>query len=708
MACMALVPDRARASSRGRPPVGTYGPADLLSAYGLTSARGAASGGPVTVAIVDAYNDPHARRDLAAYRAHYGLPACRARGVAPCLRIVNSSGGATRPRADRTGDWEFEASVDLDMVSAICPSCHILLVEARSDSIASLAAAEDYASRHASVVSNSWGSGAEFTGENAYDSHFDHPGVAIVVAAGDSGYGTQYPAASQFVTAVGGTTLIGATPASPGTQSAWSGSGSGCSSLEPKPAWQQPATPSRCQNRTDADVSAEADPHTPVAVYDTASSAAPGIARGWNAAGGTSVATPIIAGVYALAGRPAAGSYPASYPYQHRADFTDVTSGSNGSCEATRRYLCTAGPGYDGPTGLGTPDGTGGFTRPSGGVTLTDPGTQDLALGQPLRLRIAAARGGLTFAAQGLPAGLHVGHSDGLLSGTPTAAGIFTVTVTATGRSAGSGSVRFAIVVVRGLSARDPAAGQVRLDGHGKCLAAGRRAGARVEIRRCTGKVAEDWRFVPGADPGGAGALILGGRCLSIGAGTGGRAGLRACTGSADQWWQYRSTNQLYSPGYGRCLAAPDAGTGNAALVVISSCRRSAAQSWELPPGPVLSAVAGQCLADPSDGAAGTRITISPCGTSSAQRWTMKRDATLRIRGLCLAVANASMQDNAGIELARCSGSASQKWFTGPAGELVNGSSGRCLADPGNATAGGTPLAQEDCYGQPGELWAVS
>ena len=259
----------------------------------------------------------------------------------------------------------------------------------------------------AAPVSDSWGSGAEFTGENAFDSRFNHPGVAIVAAGGDAGYGTQYPAASQFVTAVGGTTLIGATPDSGGSQLAWSGTGSGCSSLEPKPAWQQAATPSGCQNRTDTDIAAVADPHTPVAIYDSAGSTVPGIATGWNAAGGTSVATPIIAAVYVLAGGPAASTYPASYPYLHPGAFSDVTSGSNGRCEAARRYLCTARAGYDGPTGLGTPSGPGGFAGTAGAVSVMDPGTQDLAVGQRIRLRIAAAGTGghrLAFAGRGLPA----------------------------------------------------------------------------------------------------------------------------------------------------------------------------------------------------------------------------------------------------------------------------------------------------------------
>ena len=712
MTCMALVPSRARATADAGPPAGAYAPAELLSAYGLAPAAASVPGGQATVAIVDAYHDRRAAHDLAVYRAHYGLPRCSASGAARCLRIVNASGGSRLPRTDRTGDWEFEESVDLDMVSAICPLCHIPLVEAASDSISSLAAAEGYASRHASVVSDSWGSGAEFTGENAFDSRFNHPGVAIVAAGGDAGYGTQYPAASQFVTAVGGTTLIGATPDSSGSQTAWSGTGSGCSSLEPKPAWQQAATPSGCQNRTDTDVAAVADPHTPVAIYDSAGSTIPGIATGWNAAGGTSVATPIIAAVYVLAGGPAASTYPASYPYLHPGAFSDVTSGSNGRCEAARRYLCTAGTGYDGPTGLGTPSGPGGFAATAAAVSVIDPGTQDLAVGQRIRLRIAAAGTGgdrLAFAVRGLP-GPRLGRSDGVLSGRPAATGTFRVTVSATGAGTAQGSVKFAIIVVRRMTDHFPVAGPVRLDGDRTCLvtSGGHGPGARAEIGRCAGPAAQDWRFVPGGSPGSAGMLKIHGDCLGR-ACRGAGLVLRACTGSPRQRWQYRTRDRLYNPASGRCLTDPACRTTSGTRVLIRSCGTSAAQSWELPAGPVLSAVACRCLTGPAgSGSPGIPIAISPCRRSGGQRWTPNRDGTLRIRGECLAVAGRSAQDGAAIVLARCAGTASQKWLPAPGGELLNGGSGRCLADPGNARMACTRLVQEDCYGQPGELWAVS
>lgn len=222
---------------------------------------------------------------------------------------MNQTGGTSLPGTDPTGGWEAEESLDLDMVSAICPNCHILLAEASSPSITDLATAENTAvAQGATAVSNSWGSGAEFIGETSFDSAFNHPGVAITAAAGDSGYGTQYPAASPYVTSVGGTSLYYVTPPTNAWfQNAWSGTGSGCAVLEPAPPWQQAAgSPfGGCRNRTQSDVSADADPQYGIGVYDTW--AAPGLNVGWNFMGGTSEATALIAGVYALAGprRPA-------------------------------------------------------------------------------------------------------------------------------------------------------------------------------------------------------------------------------------------------------------------------------------------------------------------------------------------------------------------------------------------------------------------
>lgn len=320
-----------------------YNPADLQSAYKLPSATG---GSGQTVAIVDAFNDPNAEADLAVYRAQFGLSACTTANG--CFRKVNQTGGTSLPRANV--GWAEEISLDLDMVSAICPNCHILLVEASSSSFTNLATAVNTAVRlGASTVSNSYGGGESST-ETSLASSYNHPGVIITASSGDSGFGVQVPAAFNTVVAVGGTSLTRSSGTRGWAETAWSGAGSGCSAFISKPSWQ---TDTGCSRRTVADVSAVADPNTGVSVYDTY-----GNVGGWLVFGGTSVASPVIASVYALAGN-ASSINAASSLYSHRSSLFDVTSGSNGSCGGS--YLCTAGPGYDGPTGLGTPNGTGAF-----------------------------------------------------------------------------------------------------------------------------------------------------------------------------------------------------------------------------------------------------------------------------------------------------------------------------------------------------------
>ncbi|MCL2554791.1 MAG: peptidase S8 [Actinomycetia bacterium] len=351
MACKALKvtsgANSLAASARSVNPAATpsgYGPSDLQSAYALPSTGGSGA----TVAIVDAYDDPNAESDLATYRAQYGLPACTTANG--CFKKVGQSGTSTLPSAD--AGWAEEISLDLDMVSATCPSCHILLVEATSATMANLGKSVNTAvSLGAKYVSNSYG-GGESSSDTSYDSsYFNHPGVAITVSAGDSGYGAEYPAASKYVTAVGGTSLKKSSTTRGWTDTVWSGTGSGCSAYDAKPTWQ---TDTGCAKRTIADVSAVADPATGVAVYDSY-----GGDSGWEVFGGTSASSPIIASVYALAGTPSSGSTPASFPYAHTSSLNDVTSGSNGSCSSS--YLCTAKSGYDGPTGLGTPNGTTAF-----------------------------------------------------------------------------------------------------------------------------------------------------------------------------------------------------------------------------------------------------------------------------------------------------------------------------------------------------------
>ncbi len=338
------------------------GPTQIQSAYKLAGLN--ASGR--TVAIVDAFNDPNAASDLATFRNAYGLPACTTANG--CFKQVNQN-GATSPLPSGDYGWAEEESLDVDAVSSACPTCHILLVEASSASTAALSKAENSAAKAAGVVaiSNSYG-GSEASSETSSDSSYNHPGLAVTVSSGDDGFGVEYPAASQFVTAVGGTTLAQASNARGWTETAWSGAGSGCSSFEPKPSWQHDTG---CAKRTVADVSADADPNSGLGVYDTYNNCGSssscdvlieeGVAEGldgWAQVGGTSLSSPLIASVYALAGNTAAITY-GSFPYSHTTSLFDVTSGSNGSCGGS--YLCTAGTGYDGPTGLGTPNGTGAF-----------------------------------------------------------------------------------------------------------------------------------------------------------------------------------------------------------------------------------------------------------------------------------------------------------------------------------------------------------
>jgi hypothetical protein len=374
-----------------------WGATDLQSAYNLPTDGGAGQ----TVAIVDAFDDPNAEADLAVYRQQYGLPACTA--ASGCFSKVDQRGGTDYPTPD--AGWSGEISLDLDMVSAVAPNARILLVEADDNSFENLGSSVDEAvALGAKFVSNSYGSdyrggsGEDPSETTVLDAYYNHPGVAVTVSTGDYGYGVGYPAASQYVTSVGGTTLTrdSATPRG-WTEAAWSDAGSGCSAYEPKPAFQ---TDTGCDHRALADVSAVAEG---VAVYQTYGNG------GWAVYGGTSVSSPIIASVYADAGAPVAGTYPNSYPYGAQSGINDITAGSNGSCSPS--YLCNGATGYDGPTGLGTPSGLAAFrTGPHGELTGT---VTDAATGTPISGATISAgddvahTGAAGTYALSLPAGSH-------------------------------------------------------------------------------------------------------------------------------------------------------------------------------------------------------------------------------------------------------------------------------------------------------------
>ena len=350
--------------------VSGYTPTDLNSAYKLLALPPVGSNfswNGKTVAIVDAYDNPNAASDLLKYRKQFNLPLCSTSSTSPstsdlvgCLFTKANQNGAASPLPGGNTGWGQEIDLDIEMASASCPNCKILLVEASSNSFTNLAAAVDRAATMgASAISNSYG-GGEFFSETSstYNSHFNHSGIAITAAAGDSGYGVEFPAASQYVTAVGGTTLTKNTSARGWGETVWSGTGSGCSSYVPSLSYQPKI--GNCTHRIVADVSADANPNTGVAVYDSYGSS--GNAN-WYVFGGTSVATPLIAGIYVSAGNTIKYN---EYPYAHTANLNDVVSGSNGSCTSRSFFggnntanaaLCQAFTGFDGPSGLGTPNG---------------------------------------------------------------------------------------------------------------------------------------------------------------------------------------------------------------------------------------------------------------------------------------------------------------------------------------------------------------
>lgn len=329
-------------------------PGQIQSAYKLPVSRD--SHPLIAVSVAD--NTPHIARYLDTYRRHYHLPPCtRSSG---CLRVVNQHGKASplpRTSGEFTG-WAVEATLDVSMISAACPHCRILLVEADDNTFANLAASEKAAAKlGARVISNSYGS-PESGATQAYAAAYHQPGHTIVVASGDFGFTVaSFPANLATVTAVGGTQLRRVSGGRGWAERVWNqpaiqgASGSGCSAYVAKPAWQHDP---HCPGRTTADVSAVA---SGVPIYEQHYG-------GWLTVAGTSISAPIVAGIYGLAGN--AGHQSPGDLYHRRGHLFDVTVGNNAlSAPASTLcggdYLCTAQPGYDAPTGLGTPDGIGAF-----------------------------------------------------------------------------------------------------------------------------------------------------------------------------------------------------------------------------------------------------------------------------------------------------------------------------------------------------------
>ncbi|UWE07749.1 S53 family peptidase [Actinacidiphila bryophytorum] len=341
-------PDARSAALAELPP--GYGPSELRAAYHLPAEGGTGQ----TIAVVEAGDDPQAEADLAVYRTTFGLPPCTTANG--CFRKANQRGDAA-PLPPDLG-WGVEAALDLDAASALCPSCHLLLVEADQAAGDTLAASVDTAAAlGATEISNSYAA-SESNQNAAFAAHYTHPGVAVVASSGDAGYGIpSVPAAYQSVITAGGTTLTAEPGSARGwTESAWAGAGSGCSAWVDKPSWQHDPN---CPGRMTSDVSMDADPETGLAVYTTDETG--GQAAGWTVVGGTSASSPMLAAVIALAGHP--GRFPdASRLYTAASGLTDVATGSNAAgMDCGGDYQCTAVPGYDGPTGNGTPLGLTAF-----------------------------------------------------------------------------------------------------------------------------------------------------------------------------------------------------------------------------------------------------------------------------------------------------------------------------------------------------------
>jgi hypothetical protein len=618
-ACASGSPGRARcavlvAGSASVTPQG-LGPPDLRDAYGFQSSS---EGMRQTVAVVVPYDDPAAEADLAVYRSQFGMPACTT--ADGCFKKEDENGGASYSSYTAPAGWSVPTSEALDMVSAVCPNCHLLLVEAANTDVApDLGTAENTAAGSgAKFAVNAWDTpeGTYGSSEQAYSSqYFDHPGVAITAPAGNS-YGVTFPAAAGHVTAVGGTVLAKGTGARGWTEAASAQTGSGCSLYVTKPPWQ---TDTGCAGRTMNDAAAVSDSSTPVAFYDTGDNLG-----GWAQGGGTTVPAAIVAAAYALGGTPAAGSYPASYPYSHPHLLNDITSGSNGTCSPA--YLCAAGTGYDGPTGQGTPASVipftasgnlpGTFTSGIFGMCLDDTNNSTTA-GNPVQIWTCNGGGAQHWTAE----------PDGTIQHSGSCLDVFhsgTANDTAADLNAcnGSGAQQW----------RPRSPGALENPQSGKCLDTnfgGTTNGTKVWIFTCNGANTQQW-FLPypipvttgpvrsaaatgecadtkfGSTAGGTvvwlftcngantqnvtvaanGTLQIAGKCIDdfhSGTSDGTEIDLAGCNGTGAQQWRAESNGALLNPESGKCLGLTNGSTANDTPLWLYSCDNATTQDWKLP-----------------------------------------------------------------------------------------------------------------------------
>jgi len=606
-----------------------YSPANLRQAYELQAATG---GSGQTVAVVTAYNDPDAASDLAAYRSQYGLPACTTANK--CFTQVSQTGSTTSLPGAAAG-WNVPVSESLDMISAICPNCHIVLVEASSSAITDLGTAENEAvTVGAGFIDNDWDT-TESPSETSWDtSYFNHPGIVITAPAGDGGYGTSYPAASQYVTAVGGTTLTADSEAPRGyAETAWSGTGAGCSAYEPKPAWQ---ADTGCAGRAMNDLAAVADPSTPVAYYDTLTEG------GWGEGSGTTVAAAIIAAAYALAGTPGSGDYPASYPYEHPGGayitpgaayasvdgLSNVTSGSDGVCSVT--YLCTAGVGYNGPTGLGTPAGAMSLSAGGGMGGHVFSGMQGMCLDN----EYANAVAGNTVQIFDCDSG---GAQDWTAQPNGTVA--WDGTSYCLNVSSATNSEGYYLVDLAACDAGNPAMQWIpRADdslynpGTGWCLADPGASTTSVQViaGTCNGTASQEW-YLPYTRPAVSGSVVSKVTAVTLclsdansSTANGNKIQIWDCNGdSAQTSWTIAADGTIQI--YGKCIAAQNNGTANGTLIVLWSCEGNPNSVWtQRSDGSFVNTRSGTCLTDPSNNTTnGTQLVLWTCNGSAAEGWTI-------------------------------------------------------------------------------------
>jgi Ricin-type beta-trefoil lectin domain len=606
-----------------------YGPADLQSAYGLTALN---AGARQTVAVVTAYDDPTAEADLATYRSTYDLAPCTT--ADSCFQKINQTGGSQPPPPNGQA-WADVTAADLDVISAVCPNCRLLLIEATSNQITDMGAAVNQAvTSGANVIDVGWGV-AESAAETGYDSsYFEHKGVTIVAAApaaasGDGSGMTAYPAASPYVTAVGGTTLTAGTSTRGWTETAWPQGGSGCSPYEANPSWQ-PA--SICGGkRALNDVSADAG--SPVASYNSYDNS------GWNGAEGTGVAAAIIAGIYGLAGPDGSSDYPAAYPYQHPGGsyttprnayaysegLNDITSGNNGTCATT--YMCQAGKGYDGPTGLGSPESSLSFTAT--GITsgsVRSQGAYDMCMDntnnkpangnniQIYQCQFADASQNWTLEANGT---LQIQGKCADIANYGTTPGSLIQLYTCESLPGATNQQ---------WQAR--ANGQIVNPASGLCLdnPGGTQNTIQLQIDDCSaGNPAQTWLppyIVPTStgdisetanvnicinDANGAqkdGAIIRAYPCLP--------------SDNSEIWHVEPGGDIGLSENTGYCIDIQNSGTAPGSVLQLYTCNGGASQQWVAQSdGSLLNPASGLCLEDPGNGGSGTQLDINTCPSAS-------------------------------------------------------------------------------------------